>query len=532
MQAASRRLGEFLVDRKVLSRDDLEQLLDREQREGVPLSKLLLAEGMVGEKDLVAAVAAQVGLAFVDFDHQAVNPTLDRLVPPELAREHLAVAVDIEGSDLLVAMVDPSNKDAVSAIEQATSWTVKPALAVRTELQRIVGSMYGLSESAAVGPEGAEIEIAIDEQAGEVVEPVGSRPQELHVNDLLERVVDLGGSDLHLTAGVPPAVRVHGEIKHLTEFPLMTPSEIRRMIYAILTQKQRERFENDLELDTSHSVPGLGRFRVNVFSQRDAVGSVMRVIPSEVVPFDNLGLPPAVLQFAGLPRGLILVTGPTGSGKSTTLASMIDIINAGKPCHIMTVEDPIEFLHRHKTAIVNQREVGEDTYSFSAALKHVLRQDPDVILVGEMRDLETISTALTAAETGHLVFATLHTQDAPQSVDRVIDVFPAHQQQQVRVQLAASLQGIVTQQLVPTVGGRSRAVAAEVLVATPAVRNLIREGKTHQIYSAMQAGGKYGMQTMDMSLAALVKQGKVSLEIALERCANEQDLRRLIGGGQ
>ncbi len=519
------------MDRKVLSRDDLELLLGREQSEGVPLSKLLLAEGRVGEKDLVAAVAAQVGLPFVDFDHQAVNPTLDRLIPPELAREHLAVAVDIDGSDLLVAMVDPSNRDAVVAIEQATSWSVKPALSVRSELQRIVGSMYGFVESSVVGPDG-DIEIAIDEQAGEVVEPLDIRPQELHVNDLLQRVVDLGGSDLHLTAGVPPAVRVHGEIKHLTEFPEMTPSEIRRMIYAILTQKQRERFENDLELDTSHSVPGLARFRVNVFSQRDAVGSVMRAIPSDVVPFDNLGLPPAVLQFASLPRGLVLVTGPTGSGKSTTLASLIDLINAQKPCHIMTVEDPIEFLHRHKMAIVNQREVGEDTYSFTAALKHVLRQDPDVILVGEMRDLETISTALTAAETGHLVFATLHTQDAPQSVDRVIDVFPAHQQQQVRVQLASSLQGIVTQQLVPTIGGRGRTVASEVLVATPAVRNLIREGKTHQIYSAMQAGGKYGMQTMDMSLATLVKQGKISMELALERCANEQDFRRLATGAQ
>jgi twitching motility protein PilT len=271
---------------------------------------------------------------------------------------------------------------------------------------------------------------------------------------------------------------------------------------------------------------------VNVFLQRDSVGSVMRVIPFEIVPFDRLGLPASVQQFADLPRGLVLVTGPTGSGKSTSLASLIDIINARKPCHIMTVEDPIEFLHHHKMAVVNQREVGEDTYSFANALKHVLRQDPDVILVGEMRDLETISTALTAAETGHLVFATLHTQDAPQSVDRVIDVFPAHQQQQVRVQLAASLQGIVTQQLIPTIGGRGRGVAAEVLVATPAVRNLIREGKTHQIYSAMQAGGKYGMQTMDMSLAELVRKGSVSMEMAIERCANEDDLRRLVGGAR
>jgi twitching motility protein PilT len=226
----------------------------------------------------------------------------------------------------------------------------------------------------------------------------------------------------------------------------------------------------------------------------------------------------------------VLVTGPTGSGKSTSLASLVDIINRTRPVHIMTVEDPIEFLHEHKVAVVNQREVGEDTQSFANALKHVLRQDPDVILVGEMRDLETISTALTAAETGHLVFATLHTQDAPQSIDRVIDVFPAHQQQQVRVQLAASLQGVVTQQLIPTVTGTGRVLASEVLIATPAVRNLIREGKTHQIYSSMQAGGRYGMQTMDQSLGALVKAGQISLDAALERCTNEDDLRRLATG--
>ena len=533
MQAASRRLGEFLIDRKVLSRDRLQELLDREAGEGIALSKLLLAEGLVGEKDLVAAVASQVGIPFVDFDHTAVNPALDRLVPAELAHRHLAVAVDFDGSDLVVAMVDPGDQDAVAEIEQATAWTVRPAIAVRSELTKVVASMYGSDEvviAAAVRAD-SSIDTQVPIDLGADVSPFDDVAAELHVNDLLERVVDLGGSDLHLTAGIPPAVRVHGDITSLTEFPVMTASEIRRMIYAILTQKQRERFENDLELDTSHSVPNLGRFRVNVFLQRDAVGAVMRVIPFDVVPFDKLGLPPSALQFAHLPRGLVLVTGPTGSGKSTTLASMIDIVNASKPCHIMTVEDPIEFLHHHKKAVVNQREVGEDTYSFAAALKHVLRQDPDVILVGEMRDLETISTALTAAETGHLVFATLHTQDAPQSVDRIIDVFPAHQQQQVRTQLAAALQGIVTQQLIPTKDGRGRAVACEVLVATPAVRNLIREGKTHQIYSAMQAGGKFGMQTMDTSLAGLVKNGAISTELALERCANEPDLRRLIGGG-
>ncbi len=541
MQAASRRLGEFLVERKVLSRDVLEQMLDRETSEGVPLSKLLINEGLVGEKDLVAAVAHQVGMRFVDLGQTPVHPTVDRLVPPELARKYLAVAVELDGADLIVAMVDPSHKEALAALEAATGWPIKPAIAVRSELKQLVSAMYGDDVPAATADtvtgiaDITEIALPADDAAAMSSPTILAHHEpevELHVNDLLERVVDLGGSDLHMAVGIHPSVRVHGEIKPLTEFPVLNGSEIRRMIYAILTQKQRERFETDLELDTSHSIPGIGRFRVNVFLQRDSVGAVMRTIPYEIVPLDDLGLPPSVKQFAELPRGLVLVTGPTGSGKSTTLASLIDIINQTKPLHIMTVEDPIEFIHHHKTSVINQREVGEDTHSFAEALKHVLRQDPDVILVGEMRDIETISTALTAAETGHLVFATLHTQDAPQSVDRVIDVFPSFQQQQVRVQLAASLQGIVTQQLLPIRNGGGRHVAAEVLVATPAIRNLIREGKVHQIYSAMQAGGKYGMQTMDQSLATLVQRGIITMEAALERCANEEDIRRLVGSAR
>jgi twitching motility protein PilT len=543
MASASRRLGEFLVDRKVLSRDNLEAMLDREAREGTPLPRLLAGDGLVSEKDLMAAVASQVGIPFVDLDETTIDPTVDRLVPADLARASLAVAVEARGDQLVVAMADPGDTATVHAVEEATGWKVVPAIAEREELRRLVGAMYGhapkadAQQTSGRARQGDEFEISIAEDplpatGPEVMGRLGdeSKAGDLHVNDLLERVVDLGGSDLHLTVGVPPSVRVHGELKPLTEFPVMNGSELRRMIYAILTQRQRERFENDLELDTSHAIAGMGRFRVNVYQQRNSMGSVMRVIPYDIVPFDQLGLPPAVAGLAELPRGLVLVTGPTGSGKSTTLASLVDIINRTKPVHIITVEDPIEFLHQHKQAVVNQRELGEDTYSFASALKHVLRQDPDVILVGEMRDLETISTALTAAETGHLVFATLHTQDAPQSVDRVIDVFPAHQQQQIRVQLASSLQGIVTQQLVPTRGGGGRAVAAELLIATPAVRNLIREGKTHQIYSSMQAGGKFGMQTMDQSLAALLQAGKIDLGTALERCANEQDLRRLSGG--
>jgi twitching motility protein PilT len=349
------------------------------------------------------------------------------------------------------------------------------------------------------------------------------------VSELLEQVLTLNASDLHLTAGSSPAVRIHGALRRLGQYPELEPEDLQRMVYSILTQKQRERLEQELELDVSYSLPGKARFRVNVYFQRDAMGAAFRLIPFEIKSIETLGLPPQVEEFARLPRGLVLVTGPTGSGKSTTLASLVDVVNSEKDLHIMTVEDPIEFLHRHKRAVVNQREVGQDTHSFSSALKHVLRQDPDVILVGEMRDLETISTALTAAETGHLVFATLHTQDAPQTIDRVIDVFPPSQQQQVRVQLASTLQGVMTQQLLPTSDGEGRTVAVEVLVATPAVRNLIREAKVHQIYSAMQAGGKFGMQTMDQSLVALVRANRIGYDTALAACHSQEELNRMLG---
>jgi twitching motility protein PilT len=343
-------------------------------------------------------------------------------------------------------------------------------------------------------------------------------------------MLERGASDLHITAGTPPTIRLHGDLLRLDEYPVLDARGLQGMIYAILPQKMRERLEQELELDMSYSLPGRARFRVNVYFQRDSLGAAFRLIPYEIRSIDELELPSVVADLARYPRGFVVVTGPTGSGKSTTLAAMVDIVNRERQAHIMTVEDPIEFLHKHNSCVVNQREVGADTHSFSQALKHVLRQDPDVILVGEMRDLETISTAITAAETGHLVFATLHTQDAPQTIDRIIDVFPPHQQQQVRVQLATTLQGVVTQQLLQTADGHSRAVSVEVLVCTPAVRNLIREGKVHQIYSIMQAGGRFGMQTMDQSLANLVKAGKVSQQLAYERCHDAEELNRLIGG--
>ena len=346
--------------------------------------------------------------------------------------------------------------------------------------------------------------------------------------DVLLEVIERNASDLHLTAGAPPMVRVHGKLMPL-DYPKLTPQVTREVVYSILTNDQRQRLENDWQVDFAYSIPGKGRFRVNGYFQRASVGAAFRLIPSDMPSLSSLGLPPVIEDFTRKPRGFILVTGPTGSGKSTSLAAMIDVINETRQEHIMTIEDPIEFLHKHKSCIVNQRELGGDAKSFALALKAALRQDPDVILVGEMRDLETISTALTAAETGHLVFATLHTQDTAQTVDRIIDVFPPEQQGQVRVQLSVALQGIVTQQLLSRADANGRVVAAEVLVPTPAVRNLIREGKTHQIYSALQTGGQVGMQTMDTSLAQLVRENRITRELAEARSSAPEELRRLMG---
>jgi twitching motility protein PilT len=354
---------------------------------------------------------------------------------------------------------------------------------------------------------------------------------ELDFAELLMEVVDRRASDLHMTAGAPPMVRVRGRLTPVDGYPVLKPTDTREIVYSILSEAQRQKLENNWQLDFAYTIPGRVRFRVNAYFQRAALGAAFRLIPFEVTPLQSLGLPPAVAEFANRARGLVLVTGPTGSGKSTTLASLIDIINESREEHIMTIEDPIEFLHGHKKCIVNQRELGSDATSFGAALTAALRQDPDVILVGEMRDLETISTAITAAETGHLVFATLHTQDTPQTIDRIIDVFPSAQQGQVRAQLSVALQGIMTQMLLPTADGAGRCVAAEVLVPTPAVRNLIREAKSHQIYSVLQTGGSHGMQTMDASLAKLVRAGKITRGLADSRAHSIEDLRRLIGGG-
>ncbi len=351
------------------------------------------------------------------------------------------------------------------------------------------------------------------------------------LHQLLKTMVERGGSDLHITTNSPPQIRIDGKLVPLDMPPLAAP-ETKQLAYSVLTDAQKHRFEENLELDLSFGIKGLARFRANIFNQRGATAAVYRQIPYEILGFKELGLPVVVEEICNKPRGLVLVTGPTGSGKSTTLAAMIDKINRERHEHIITIEDPVEFLHAHKNCIVNQRELHADTHSFGNSLKSALRQDPDVVLIGEMRDLETIESALRIAETGHLTFGTLHTNSAAQTINRVVDVFPAHQQPQIRAQLSFVLEGILCQALLPKANGKGRVMAMEILVPNAAIRNLIREDKVHQIYSMMQTGqAKYGMQTFNQSLATLYFKKLITLQIALSRSSNPDELQEMISRG-
>jgi twitching motility protein PilT len=348
--------------------------------------------------------------------------------------------------------------------------------------------------------------------------------------ELLKTTVDMGGSDLHIATNTPPQVRVHGKLQRLN-LPAMTPAETKQLVYSVCTDNQKKRFEETLELDFSFGIKGTGRFRCNVFNQRGAVGAVYRVIPEKIRGFQELALPPVLAKLSERPRGLVLVTGPTGSGKSTTLAAMLDKINKERHDHILTIEDPIEFVHQHQSCLVNQREVHSDTQSFAMALRAALREDPDIVLIGEMRDLETVESALKIAETGHLTFGTLHTNSAAQTINRIIDIFPANQQSQIRTQLSLVLEGIVCQALLPRTSG-GRIAALEIMIPTPAIRNLVREDKIHQIYSAMQTGQeKYGMQTMNQSLATLHQRKQITLETAMSASSNRDELQEMISRG-
>jgi twitching motility protein PilT len=576
----ARRLAQALVGTGALSESAVQPAIDEAVATGASLAAVLIAHQLV-PRDVVLHVASQLSqLPVVDLDTDPPSEEAQMAVPPGVAREYGVVGFRAQGEQLAVAFGEPPTPDDVRALSALVGYVVVPVLADPLAVARhaeqaraaLAGAVDGSADPAAgrapdgsragdrsptsvtalpagngsvpagaagTGPGGAgasPTDIGAPAAGVGAVAPAGglrvgadagahdgSLP--LHIDDLLRYAVSVGASDLHLTTAMPPCIRLHGAIRPIEGSPRLSNEQIRDMIFGILPQAKREQFEAAKELDTSHSIPGVGRFRVNVFLQRGTVAAVLRAIPHEIPEFSSLGIPDAIRSFTDLRRGLVLVTGPTGSGKSTTLAALVDIINRTKPLHIITVEDPIEFLHNHKRSIVNQREVGQDTCSFAEALRRVLREDPDVILVGEMRDLETISMALTAAETGHLVFGTLHTQDAPQTIDRVIDVFPTNQQEQVRTMLAASLEGVVTQQLLVDTSGTGRLAACEVMVCTSAVRNLIRSNKTHQIYSLMQTGGQYGMQTMDQALARLVREGRVSEGVAFDRCRNEDDLR-------
>lgn len=352
----------------------------------------------------------------------------------------------------------------------------------------------------------------------------------IQVEELCQQMIEHNASDLHLAVGVPPQLRIDGDLYPM-DFKPLSPDVTKSIAYSILTESQIKEFENEKELDMSFGIKGLSRFRVNMYLDRGSVTVAIRTIPYEIAGFEELGLPRAVRDLADRPQGLVLVCGPTGSGKSTTLATLINKINLERRCHVVTIEDPIEYLHMHKSSIVNQREVFSDTHSFAQALKHILRQDPDVIMIGEMRDLETIDAALTVAETGHLVFATLHCNDATQSITRIVDVFPSHRQLQVRMQLSFVLEGVIVQKLLPKKSQNGRVLALEIMVPTPAIRSLIREDKLHQIYSAISTGGQQGMQTMNQSLHKLYRSGQITYETALDSSMNQKDLLRLMGKG-
>jgi twitching motility protein PilT len=535
---SARRLADALVRGGYAEEDVVVPLVSEASSSGRSFTGLLISRGAIAP-DVVLGVQSQLTqLPVVDLHTHRPASYAMSIAPVAVVREYGAVGFELQGDQLVMAFTDPPDVEDLRTLSSLVGHDIVPVLADPRAVERLwkdqeragdelsVAPVNGAAAGNGASAKTAPLAAGALDAAGEMA-AAGAAEGEmpLHLDDLLRYAVGVGASDLHLTSGLAACIRLNGAIRAVEGCPVLDNDIIRKMVFGVLPQSLRERFESEKELDTSHSVAGVGRFRMNVFMQRGTVAAALRAIPHDIPAFESLGIPMPVRSFTELRRGLVLVTGPTGSGKSTTLASLVDIINRSKPLHIVTIEDPIEFLHNHKRSIVNQRELGQDTLSFSEALRRVLREDPDVILVGEMRDLETIATALTAAETGHLVFATLHTQDAPQTIDRIIDVFPTNQQEQVRTMLAAALEGVVTQQLIPNTDGTGRVAACEVMVCTAAIRNLIRGNKTHQIYSLMQTGGQYGMQTMDQGLARMVRDHTISEAVAFDRCRNEEDLR-------
>jgi twitching motility protein PilT len=518
------QLSSYLVSSGLLGVQQAADLMADSARTGISFVNRLVAGHLVSQQALAQGLAVVAGLRYVPPSHLHPARRAVELFTPEQTREVRGLPIMVDESHVTMAFALPPTPEQLG---QARAIAHRPVVAVIAEIDALRLATRAAYSAGAADRSDPAWESSDTEGATGPPQPIETVPA--HIDELLLQLLEMKGSDLHLTAGAKPTARVHGRLRSMDQFVRLDSDRVKGLVYGALTDEQIAIFDHEHELDLAYTIPTQSRFRMNVFMQRGSVGSVLRVIPFEIPPFDQLGLPASVKRLTELPRGLVLVTGPTGSGKSTTLASLLDIINRTKAVHIISCEDPIEFLHTHQRAIVNQRQVGEDTATFATALRRVLREDPDVILVGEMRDLETIQMALTAAETGHLVLGTLHTQSAPQTVERIVDVFPPEQQGQIRVMLATTLQGVVTQQLLPTKDGEGRVVAAEVLIATPAVRNLIRSEKGYQLATVMQSGAEYGMVTMDQALAALVSARKISLETALEHAANVEDLRDLLG---
>jgi len=517
----SEQLAEILLAAGVVDRHMLDRAAAIQRTQGRWLGSVLVELGVVGPEEIVQVLSNHLGIKTLDLDKAALNAPALQLLPESMARRFGVVPVSLLDGTLHVAMVNPLDTLARDLIQARTGMRLEPMVATERDVRAAIDRFYGLLTRDVKGGEAATAE---EKKSGAATT---EEAEVLHVDDLLRTMIERKASDLHLGVGTSPTLRVDGDLMQLSADKL-SPTKVNELIYNILSDEQITALEENWELDFAYSVRGLSRFRVNVHRQRGTIGAVFRSVPVDPPSLDGLGMPEVLKVLCARPRGLVLVTGPTGSGKSTTQAAMIREINVTRRRHIVTIEDPIEFLHRNERSIIIQREVGSDTKSFGAALRHVLRQDPDVILIGEMRDLETIAAAITAAETGHLVLATLHTTSAAQTVDRIVDVFQPHQQEQIRVQLSTVLEGIISQTLLPLADGKGRTCAQEVLVANSAIRNLIREGKSHQIPSVLQSSASEGMQGLDQALKALVRAGKVTPQVAMSVASNPQDFKMFL----
>lgn len=539
--ATNQQLAKILERQQSIPTPVLDGLVSRARTLQEWLGQVASDDGVLSFGEIASALARELNLPLVNLKTYEPNPRALEQLPVDTCREHGVFPMNYEQGVLYLAMANPLDETAKQTLRGLVRGDLSVQVAPLQDIQVIVERAYKDFTPRPKENDLPDYSQLTDRRAGVVQSSFGHTPasaftqmpamreQESSVtlDELLVMMVENRASDLHLAVGSPPMMRVDGELRSMP-FTVLTPNAVSEMLYAVLTDVQVTTFERSWELDLAYSLPGVSRFRVNLLRQRGSIGAVLRTIPVEIPSLDKLKMPAIVRDITDRPRGLVLVTGPTGSGKSTTLAAMIAEINSKKRVHIVTVEDPIEFLHKNNQSVITQREVGADTQSFAIALRHVLRQDPDVILIGEMRDLETISAALTAAETGHLVFGTLHTTSAAQTIDRIIDVFPPHQQEQIRSQLANVLEGIITQTLLPNADGRGRSCAQEILTATPAIRNLIREGKVHQMPSVIQASAKHGMQTLDNALKVLVLAKKVSLEEALKKSSHPEDFKSLL----